>query len=156
MLGPMLFVLIHSPVCSYTQPSLFLYTAQFVLVHSPVCSYTAQPSLFLYTAQFVLVHSPVCSYTAQPSLFLYTAQFVLMHSSFHTSSTSVVLTSTCFRTMRSFSVLFNLVPLLKRQRRVSSMPRLGWIQTNSDLTTTKLRHWLSVLAPELASLAMSV
>ena len=156
----LMFVFIQSPVCSYTQPSLFLYrTAQFDLIHSPVCSYSAQPSLFLYTAQFVLIHSPVCSYTAQSSLFLYTAQFVLMHSPFHTSSPSVVLTSTCFRTIHSFSILSllpTLVPLLKRQRRVSNMSRFGWIQTNSNLTTTKLRHWLSVFAPELVSLAMSV
>ena len=35
---------------------------------------------------------------------------------------------------------------LIKQRRVSNMSRLGWISTNSNLTMTKLRHWLSVLA----------
>ena len=54
-----------------------------------------------------------------------------------------------FRAIHSFSVLpfpLILVPLSKRQRRVSNMSRLGWILTNSNLTMTKLRHWLSVLA----------
>ena len=70
-------------------------------------------------------------------------------SPFHASSASLVLTSTNFRTIHSFSVppfLLILVPLSNRQRRVSNLSRLGWIPTNSKLTMTKLRHWLSVLA----------
>ena len=70
-------------------------------------------------------------------------------SPFHASSTSVVLTAKCFLTIHSFSVLpFLLILVSNRQRCVSNMSWLRSIPTNSDLMMTKLRHWLSVFAPE--------
>ena len=45
---------------------------------------------------------------------------------------------------------------LIKQRCVSNMSRLRWIPTNSDLMMTKLRHWLSVFAPEQVSSVMSI
>ena len=81
------------------------------------------------------------------------------HTHTHTHTHTQTSIKPSFWTIHSFSILpflLILVPLPNRQRCVSNMSRLGWILTNLNLTMTKLRHWLSVLALEQVSATMSI